>query len=622
MNRFLILLFLAAPAFADAPATTVSHLACRSGETWNFSAGMPQEFVADFHQFLDKKSPVVRGFSEALALRRLSESPEQKYFAEYWVSRALYGAKMPHIAKEGFSVMAARPVTDETIGVQLAALECLAEIHDRFPSIEIPRAVSERLTEYAAHAKKIDPDNSSGIFQPIFEVAASSAIARISSDSLSKHDEEATLALLSFDGGSSYEALVRGLLAAKRSHHTDATREFEAFFSAPRPAQLERYEETARMVLARAYYAIGKYDDSVTNFKQISKSSNQLADSLQEMSWAFLMGEHYREAVGTAINLQRGLMRKTFAPEAPMVMAMALNEICQYPNSVNAATIFRKNYEPVHKWLEEWKSGKHGSDLYRLAVQFLRKQGTTPERIAGEWVRSSVFISDQEEINLLVDERASAHSLDQWGSREQTRLAQGLLDTLKDFKPKFQKARAEMGIGGELSSGMLEQVEDLKKQLVSFRRMQRAAPVWKSVLANHQKRAPVLEHRLLAEINSELTEKNLRMDAQLEEVAENLELIEVEIYNGASEDIVWQNAHPDYKKVAEQLDKQDADRTPASKVWSWGRTSVGNLANEGDDGEVWEDELGSFKADLVDNCSSREKYLALGREVPKLRRTN
>jgi hypothetical protein len=127
-------------------------------------------------------------------------------------------------------------------------------------------------------------------------------------------------------------------------------------------------------------------------------------------------------------------------------------------------------------------------------------------------------------------------------------------------------------------------------------------------LANHQKQAPGIEKKHTADIESDLKIRTDRMLTQLQEVAENIQLIEVEIYNGASEDIIWQNAHPGYKKVAKDLDNEDADRAPASKVWDWGRTRI---ASDNDNVEVWEDELGSFKADMVDNCSSKDKYLAL-----------
>jgi hypothetical protein len=339
----------------------------------------------------------------------------------------------------------------------------------------------------------------------------------------------------------------------------------------------------------------------------ISKSSNELANSLEELSWAYLMAEQYREAIGTAMNLQAGGLRKTFAPEAPMVMSMAMNEICQYPDSLNAANIFRKNYEQSFKWLSQWKNSGKSDNLYKLAVQFLKKQGEAPVRVASEWVRSPVFLANQDEINLLFDEKDSASGLQKWGSKEQNRIGQEILTNLKELKPAFYAARAKLKPGEELPSKVKNGLQKLKQDVIAFRRMQKAAPVWKAVLANHQKHAPGIERRLATEIQTDLKARTDRMITQLEETAENIQLIEVEIYNGASEDIIWQNAHPEYKKMAKELD-DDADRSPASKVWDWGRTKV---ASENDDVEVWEDELGSFKADVVDNCSSKDKYLAL-----------
>ena len=59
------------------------------------------------------------------------------------------------------------------------------------------------------------------------------------------------------------------------------------------------------------------------------------------------MNEKYPEAIGTAMNLDGGGLRHTFAPEAAMVSAMAMNELCQYPDAVREITVFRRNYEKV-----------------------------------------------------------------------------------------------------------------------------------------------------------------------------------------------------------------------------------------------------------------------------------
>src|SRR5688572_5615949 len=100
------ILILALPSLANAQGAvagaakgqtaglTFAKDACSSGERWEYGPTMDQGLSGDwrgeFARFLAKRNTVVRGFSEALALRRLGETDEQRLFAEYWISRALF----------------------------------------------------------------------------------------------------------------------------------------------------------------------------------------------------------------------------------------------------------------------------------------------------------------------------------------------------------------------------------------------------------------------------------------------------------------------------------------------------------------------------------------------------
>ena len=53
--------------------------------------------------------------------------------------------------------------------------------------------------------------------------------------------------------------------------------------------------------------------------------------------------------------------------------------------------------------------------------------------------------------------------------------------------------------------------------------------------------------------------------------------------------------------------KAEGQKSGEEKTWDWGRAKSDNDENS----EIWEDELGSFKANLYDNCSSKERFLAL-----------
>ena len=178
-------------------------------------------------------------------------------------------------------------------------------------------------------------------------------------------------------GAFEHAFVVRNDLPAK------TIKELKRFFETPNiPVALKPYIDTAHMLYARALYGFGNYSLATEQYRMVNKKSNELAASLSELSWAYLQAERYNEAIGTAMSMQAGAMRHTFAPEGPMVMAMALNEICQYPESVRAAGVFRKHYEDAFRWLAKWKENGKSENLYPLALEFLRKTGKTPTRVA------------------------------------------------------------------------------------------------------------------------------------------------------------------------------------------------------------------------------------------------
>ncbi len=584
---------------ADAGQITYGMQACSSSEKWKFSADIPEWVQDDFKSFLGKRTKAVHAFSEALATRRFAKADEAKLFSEYWISRALFDGELPHIAYEGFRSIASRPVTAENVGILTAALDCLTEIHKAHPSFAISSDVASRLPEYWALAKF------PGANEIIWEATGSVIRSMVSLDSPPASAALELLAILK--GAGAHEQLSKGLWAAKTNNHSQTVTELEKFLANPSvPPHLTRFKDSVHVLTARAYYSTERFDQAAAHLKQVSKASNDLAMALSELSWAYLMNERYGDAIGTSVNLEAGRMRSTFAPEGPMVLAMALNELCQYPESIAAINLFKKRYEKPYRWLASWNKEE---PLYPQAVAFLRRQGNVPDRIASEWVRSPLFISSQEEINVLFQEKNATASLPKIANSEQLKLAGEIIAKARALKPILRKAKAEQKKSGKpLSRSIASQLDDIRRQVSHLRRIQTAAPVWKVILKNYQKQVPGLVDKLMARINGDLKNRSTRMLAQLEEIVENTQLIEVEIYNGASQDIIWQNAHPDYKELAQQL-KNDRQLASKEMTYDWGKITIGSDEEE----EIWEDEMGSFKSNLFDNCNSKDKYLVIKR---------
>ncbi|HAR41252.1 MAG TPA: hypothetical protein DCS07_01245 [Bdellovibrionales bacterium] len=572
--------------------------ACSASEKWSAPEFLSPSDAAAFQSFLKKQAPPIFGFSQGMAHRQFASTDEQTAFGEYWVARSFFESKMLHTAHSGFTSIISKPVKQKTAIYQLAALGCLVEIQARYPTLEVLNTA-----ELSTQISALVPFAISPHEKAVLHAAAGVGVRNLIANPNAKSGHF-NVFLTALRGGGAHEKLAKGLIAARFGNHTTAIAEMDAFLAdSSIPDSLKRFVDHAHLIASRANYATKNFKASVEHLKAVRKSSNELADTLSELTWAQLLNFRYDESIGTAMNLQSGGLRRTFAPEAPMVMAMAMNELCQYQDSIRAIRLFQKNYEPIHRWLANWN--EHPQPLYEQAIAHIAKKAKAPDRIASEWIRSAVFISHQDEMNLMLDENDRASTITKSGSELQHKMATDILKTLRDLKPRYKVAKMKQKPGELLAKTVLVELDRLKRQIVDLRRLQRSAPIWHKVIGSQVARNPARKAALIASINKNLAARTQRMFLQLEEIAENLQMVEIEIFNGASHDIIWQSAHPEYKKVAAQIPGEET--VSDVKTWDWGR--IPKAVEE--EGEIWEDELGSFKANLFDNCASKDRYLTL-----------
>lgn len=587
----LLLLMFALPGkiYAAEEVFSIADSACTLSESWKFGDSLEPEFIQTFEIGQKNKLSPVQSFSEAIAYRKMANGDEAKSFAEYWISKSLHRAGLVHIAQFGWSVVAAREVNPRTEGVQRAALECLLVVRDKNPTIEIPSQVFDRLKDYPASAVR---SRAAGVWA-----------RQIIGSNATNSNLDDVIKLIT--PNSEEHLLVTGMQEIQRKSFPQAISKLKLFLAHKKlPEHLEKFREPAQILLSRAYYSTGKYQDAATELKKISRSSNELAQSLTELAWAHLKAENYTDAVGTGISLQSAGMKRTFSPEGLMVMSMALNELCQYPEAIKAISLYKKQYEKAFHWLEQ----NHNANLnwYGLALEFLQKKSQIPPNVVSEWIRGPGFITRQEEINLLIKEKDYAAKLQKSGATELAEMATQILAHIQKVRPKVISTLETLKADDTLPESLRRELSSLRDEINHYERLRKGAGPWKKILANHMKRAPKIQEKLVREINDQIADKTKRMFTILDEITDNLQLIEVEIYSGASQDIVWQNAHPDYKQKAKQIDDQSQGKK-ASTDWNWGKVE-GGLSGQG---EVWEDEVGSFKADVVNNCASKEKYMQI-----------
>jgi len=575
-SALLFILTLSTPAKADVSA------ACQGSETWTTEGSTAPSWMNQYRDFVSGKTSPVYSFSQAIQLKRISallvHSEFERDFSEFWVGRILYQLKLDALAQQVF-----RSVYEnaETPTIKKASFVCMTQIQKRSPDWGAPSG----LAWMKLGLKKTDAD---AVFLASLKLPAGQ-MSGMASGLPEPH-----------------RAFLSGLDAVAKHRYPEAIANFKKFndyFATHSDAFLEHYRNDARLYLARSEYSMAKFKDAADDFQKVSKTSNQQIDAMSDLSWAYLLDEKYGAAIGIAMQLRAGVLRNTFAPEPLMVAAMALNELCLYPDSIRMTQAFVNDYSKTHEWLT---ANPNPSDLYSEVLKVLKGKSTVPSKVATEWLKNPSFLSRQKELNLLIETPKMLTSIHQKAVLEQNRLTHDFIENSQKFIKEVRIAKLKLKPGESLDPSYADRYLSLKRDLRNLSHYYRASRTWKGLAHRYQHEIPSLRSHLVAAINTDLKKQNRQMLSLLDKVRDNSDLIEVEIYNGASQDMIWKNAHPDFEKLSESL-KDPKPAVNSAKTWNWGRMPASDVEHA----EVWEDELGALKADISSQCDERERYQKL-----------
>jgi hypothetical protein len=88
-------------------------------------------------------------------------------------------------------------------------------------------------------------------------------------------------------------------------------------------------------------------------------------------------------------------------------------------------------------------------------------------------------------------------------------------------------------------------------------------------------------------------------------MAEKAYLIETEIFQGASQDILFQANNPKYADYLKKIRSESKASVKESLIWSVPEAKKGKT-------ELWEDEIAQIKITTQNNCDNKEKFKDLG----------
>ena len=551
--------------------------ACLPTEHWELKNGK-SNWLSQYHDFTSRRSSAIYGFSQAIQLKRMSQilnkADFEHDFSEFWVARILFELKLDPLAHQA---MKAVFESSDSPDIKSAAFSCMARIQIRSPDWKAPPLS-------AIASLPFNEGDSDVLF-------------------LNLLGKENSMTRRLSEG---HRGFIEGYNALGQKDYAGAIVGFQAYFhylETHVDSFLTRYIDDGHLLLGRAFYSVAKFPDANAQFQKVKKTSNQQIEALSNLAWSYLLNEKYDDAIGLSLQLRSGVFKNTFAPEPVMVSAMALNELCSYPESIHMLQSFAKDYEPIYQWLN---ANQSRTDGYVLTLKALKNQADVPPKLATEWIRSLEFLTRQKEINSLVSSPEQVSAIEANASKEQKKLTDDFLIKATQFIKEFRVAKIKLKPGETISMQFAERYRVLKKDLRMLSRFYKASRTWRVLAHSYEKKIPSLKLELVSRINHDWKEKNRKLLALLEKIKDNSDLIEVEIYNGASKDLVWKTAHADYAKKEKDLEpKKEAIDT--AHTWNWGRFLASSIENN----EVWEDELGALKANTSDQCGKKEKYLNL-----------
>lgn len=553
--------------------------ACQKSETWkNLSLGdfWNQRFINSVN---GKLSPV-ESMALAFKLKNSAETKYEEVFSEYWITNSLLRSGHFILAGFGFEkILNQLPKDSEYQSLRIATFDCLAELHHQYPSRKLNRNIQSSLA-----------------LLPPSETRDYMAFRW----SLENRDYSNSLKLISAD--SPYLNLTKAMQLYEKQEWQKSSVNMDEFFSKSKKLKYVKSQINHwKLFAARVHFTATNHSKALEYWQSVDKRSNELVQSLTELSWNHLKAGHHNDALGSALSLQTGWLSNTYSPESLMVMAMAFNETCHYPEAMRAVELLRRQYDPVILWLNESKNIP-STKLYSELVLSLKKQSSVPFRLSGEWVRSANFLSAQNEINSILK---IADVNVEFKKQAQLKQKERILSLLKfakslrkdlEAQQKLEPSRADFPMPLEL------RLEDLKSQIVEYEALREFAPVWIKIEKSNQSLAVVRKNELMKIIEKHIQYNNKRISDQLADIYDNIKFVEIEIYQGATQDMIVSHSQAEVQSKLSGLKNKKEFQLKSGEL-SWGQISTEKLGQS----EIWEDELGGFKTDLPNKCL-KEKF--------------
>lgn len=111
-------------------------------------------------------------------------------------------------------------------------------------------------------------------------------------------------------------------------------------------------QQLALLNVARTFYGIGAYEESLGYYQAIDRDSVHWPVSLLERAWAELRLERHEQALGSLLSAERSGKGEHFLPEVEVLRALVLYELCDDDGVERVLSRFEDRARPMLQELE------------------------------------------------------------------------------------------------------------------------------------------------------------------------------------------------------------------------------------------------------------------------------
>lgn len=354
----------------------------------------------------------------------------------------------------------------------------------------------------------------------------------------------------------------------------------------------------AQIALARFYFEVGKYDDSMRAYDSVKREHPLWFDALMEKGWSQVRLKKYPEAIGNMYTLHSPFFKSVFKPETYVIQTIGYLSMCQFGSADETLSVLEQEYA---SWKDQTKTYL-GSDksAYKTLMSYLGSKDSSkdvdglPAAVIREMGRDKEFLVLQKKLNNIIDEINFYQSAVQEIMTLRNRIKTDITSLEKDVNKlnneviKLEKQNRANRVQ-EKEAELTAKSQELILQNYRISLIDQGLSTYRNLTGDSTRRVMSIRDAYIKDAERTLRGALANIDLRLDKVLKNNDLLRYEIYANSGKNIRYRAAGG---QVSGRVPAKEIKKTKKDYGWAF-------------KGEFWADEIGKFVANVPDLCPKK-----------------